>query len=93
VWDRVPERTRPGSRFVRGHLMSAAFAAICAGGSTVVPDILQQKTSTRTWIVLPIILAAVFAGIAAAERHEDDKIDQDLAAWRRTRPHVRPKAR
>jgi hypothetical protein len=93
VWDRLPERTRPGARFARGHLMTAAFTAICLGGSTFVPAIVQHKTSMQTWIVLPIILAAVFAGIATAERHEDDKIDQDLAAWRRMRPHARPKAR
>jgi hypothetical protein len=92
VWDRLPERTRPGAKFTRGHLRTAAFTAICLVGSFV-PAILQHKTSLQTWILLPIILAAVFAGIAATERHEDDKIDQDLAAWRRTRPHVRPKAR
>jgi hypothetical protein len=93
VWDRLPERTRPEARFARGQLMAAAFAAICLGGSTVIPDILQHKTSTRTWIVLPIILAAGFAGFVAAERHEDNKIDEDLAEWRRMRPHVRSKAR
>ena len=92
VWNRLPERTRPGAKFARGHLMTAALTAICLAGSFV-PAILQHKTSLGTWIVLPIILAAVFAGIAAAERHEDDKIDEDLAEWRRMRPHVRPKAR
>jgi Na+/glutamate symporter len=93
VWNRVPERPRPASRFTRSQLMSATFMVICLAGGAIVPDILEHKTSTWNWVVLPLLLGALFAGFVVAERRDDDRVDQDLAEWRRARPHVRPKSR
>ncbi len=94
VWMRLPERAGPqGRRFNRTELVRATVSVICVVGAVGLPGILQHGMSLRTWILLPIVLVVSFIGFVVVERREDERIDDDLAEWRRLRPHPRPKAR
>jgi hypothetical protein len=93
AWNLVPERPRPAARFTRGQLMSATFTVITIVGGGFAPDVVEQRTSTRDWILLPIVLVALFAGYLITERRGDLRVEQELRAWRRMRPQVRPKSR
>jgi uncharacterized membrane protein YfcA len=93
LWSRLPERSRPKSRFTRAQLVTATFMTICLLGAVILPDILEAHMSTRRWVELPIVVAVLFVGFVVFERRHDDRLDRELAHWRRMRPRVRPKAR
>jgi hypothetical protein len=93
VWSHLPERPRPGARFSRGQLMTATFTVIRIGGGGFVPHLVENKTSTRDWILLPIVAVVLFVGYLVTERRGDLRVEQELRAWRRMRPQARPKSR
>jgi hypothetical protein len=59
----------------------------------VVPSLVTHGISIWQWVGVPLLLIFEGVGMIWAHRHEDRRIDADLAEWRRVRPHPQPKAR